>query len=247
MSELLDGSAGAIPLRQKDLALLVYLRLEPRPGHSRNALAALLWDEQVTRRARHSLSQAVRHLRLALGSLVATSRSTVELRGDLSCDAADLDVGAVDDDATLSCYAGDFLVDLTLGAGAEEFNTWADGRRAHLRRKAIAILDARCERAFRAGDWSELLQLARRLIEIEPLSESAHRRIISAWLHFGERGFAIRHYRSLERLLWQEVGARPDAATVAVLEQAGWQPHDQPAQLLTAGRTNRRQQRAELT
>jgi DNA-binding SARP family transcriptional activator len=52
---------------KKALALLAYLALHPERPCSRETLTALLWGDTRDQQARHSLRQAVYHIRRALG------------------------------------------------------------------------------------------------------------------------------------------------------------------------------------
>src|SRR2546429_3641649 len=54
-------------LWRKHLALLVYLARSPRKSRTREHLIGLLWSDRDERQARHSLSEALRVLRRALG------------------------------------------------------------------------------------------------------------------------------------------------------------------------------------
>src|SRR5688500_16726335 len=134
-----------IPLRKKDLALLVYLRLEGKHGHSRGALAGLLWGGSREDNARHSLTQALGRLRRHLPSeVLQVGHDRVGCDATLDCDASLLQSAVVServDDAVLSLCAGEFLAGFQAGPGAEAFETWADGRRAHLRTVAVAALE----------------------------------------------------------------------------------------------------------
>lgn len=239
-----DEQDAAVPLRQKDLALLIYLRLEPAREHARASLAALLWSECDERKARHSLSQALGRIRDAVGDAsMAVGRETVHWRGPLSCDAARLEDGdATAVDAELRLYAGDFVVGLALGEGASAFDEWADARRAFLRRRAAQLLDASAAECERLGRHGMALQLAARLIEIEPLSETAHRRVMRAWAALGERAMAVRHYQKLERTLRLEEGLEPDPATQALAAdlRGGWADPPESKALATTG-SHRRQ------
>lgn len=244
MPALVDAARdAAVPLRQKDLALLVYLRLEPHREHARASLAALLWSECDERKARHSLSQALGRIRDAVGGAsMVVGRETVCWRGDLACDAVLLEN---DDptraDAELRFYAGDFVAGLALGEGALAFDEWADARRAFLRRRAAQLLDASAEEAERLGRHGMALQLATRLLEIEPLSEAAHRRVMRAWAALGERAMAVRHYHQLERALREE-RLEPDPATRALVAELrnDWSDLPDDRALATTG-SHRRQ------
>ncbi|HET9453267.1 MAG TPA: BTAD domain-containing putative transcriptional regulator [Gemmatimonadaceae bacterium] len=245
MPALVDDEHDAlVPLRQKDLALLVYLRMEPHREHARSSLASLLWSECDEHRARHSLSQALGRIREALGdTALAVGRETVHWRGALPCDAAQLEDGdPTTVDAELRLYAGDFVVGLALGDGAAAFDEWADARRAFLRRRAAQLLDSSAAECERLGRHGMALQLASRLIEIEPLSESAHRRLMRAWAALGERAMALRHYHQLQRNLRKEEGLEPDPATQALAAElrGAWADPPESKALATTG-SHRRQ------
>ena len=70
-----DGTALSFAYR-KVAALLIYLAVETRQGHTRAALAGLLWSDTPDQVARQSLSQALTTLRVALGERAV---SAVEL------------------------------------------------------------------------------------------------------------------------------------------------------------------------
>ena len=53
---------------RKHLAFLAYLALSPGRTRSREHLLGLLWPEKPQPKARHSLNEAVRRLRIGLGA-----------------------------------------------------------------------------------------------------------------------------------------------------------------------------------
>lgn len=208
-------------LRRKDLALLVYLSVEGLPVHARGRLAALLWGESPEERARHSLTQAVgRLLRVLPAGSLAPDKDAVRWTGGLPCDAAALLRAGMEPDEVddaFSLYAGHFLEGFDPGAGARDFHEWADRRRAELRNAALRLLDRAGERAEGAGAWGRALRLGERAVEIDPLWEQGHRRIMRALAARGERNGALRHYQGLEAYLQEEVlGGRPDPDTRAL-------------------------------
>lgn len=217
-----DGST-VHKLRKKDLALLVYLCVEGTAVHARGRLASLLWGESPEEAARHSLTQALGRLGRLLppGSLVLGSQ-VVRWGEALPCDAVVLlrgGLGPDDVDEGFSIYEGDFLRGFHLRPGAEEFTEWADGRRADLRNAALRLLELAGEDAEERRHWRRATRLAERAVQIEPVAEHAHRRLMRSLASSGERNRALRHYNDLADWLHREMGAEPDPDTRALADQ----------------------------
>lgn len=216
-----DGAP--IPLRRKDLALLVYLRLEGRHGHSRGALAGLLWGNSREENARHSLTQALVRLRARLGDdVVQVGHGRVGCSATLACDAASLQEAAAAaevDEGVVALCAGEFLAGFSAGPGAEAFESWADGRRAHLRTVAVTVLDRLGTEAEARGDWDGAVAAGQRAVELDPASEPAHRRIMRAWNAQGHRVRALQHFERLSAWLAAEFETDPEPETTLLAEQ----------------------------
>jgi DNA-binding SARP family transcriptional activator len=210
-------------VRRKDLALLTYLCIQRSRSLSRGTLASLLWGESSEEKARHSLTQALRRLRQLFGADALNVRDeSVDWRGEVQCDAAELECLAAKPTtpgAELPEYREAFLSHFSLGPGAQDFEHWADARRAHYRGLAVRLLDAGGAEQERLGSWSQVLRLGLRVIEIEPLFEEGHRRVMRAWSALGERTLALKHYEDFVRWLQAEFGEVPDPLTVALADQ----------------------------
>ncbi|HEU4559111.1 MAG TPA: bacterial transcriptional activator domain-containing protein, partial [Longimicrobium sp.] len=100
----------------------------------------------------------------------------------------------------------------------EEFSSWADARRAELRRAAVRWLDRAGERAEREQEWARALRLGERSVQIDREWEGGHRRVMRALLERGERNLALRHFREFARWLTYEIGGHPDPETVALAD-----------------------------
>lgn len=212
-----------IRLRKKDLALLVYLRLEGRHGHSRGAMAGLLWGESPEKDARHSLTQALGRLRAKLGDdVLEVGHDRVGCRATLDCDASLLQTASAADevdDGILALAAGEFLAGFHAGPGAEAFEAWADGRRAHLRTVAVSAMERLGAHAEARGEWERALAAAQRAVELDPASEPGHRRVMRAWNALGHRVRALQHYERLTEWLAAEFETGPEPETAALAEQ----------------------------
>ena len=221
-------------MRRKDLALLVYLCVEGAAVHPRGRLASLLWGDSPEERARHSLTQALGRLARTAPGALAVEKDVVRRGAAIPCDAVRLlcgsmEAGEVDD--AFSLYAEPFLEGFDPGAGAEEFREWADRRRAELRNAALRLLERAGGDAAAAANWGRALRLAERAVQIDPVWEEGHRRLMRAQAARGERNRALRHYQAFEAWLYAEVGAEPDPETRALAEQlrAPDAPADPPA------------------
>jgi len=177
-------------LGAKSLALLAFLALEPGP-HQRDALATLLWSEYPEDKAKASLRQALTHLRDALGESLHTDRSTVELRGPLTCDVNEFLRLARDDpwQATL-IDAPRFLASVTI-RGAPAFDDWADEKRRALVERYVQVV-AGCAREAKArGDWREAARVAARWTEFKPLADDAVAALMESQYLAGDRDAAL--------------------------------------------------------
>jgi DNA-binding SARP family transcriptional activator len=227
---------GAERLRKKDLALLVYLRLERRRAHSRSMLANLLWGDSTEEKARHSLTQALGRIRSVLGAeCLDADHDRVEWRGELPCDAALLqEMTGAPPDPALGLYTGDFLAQFAPGRGAREFEDWMDGRRAHYRTLALELLDRAGDEAEAAGDWGAALRIGERSADVDPFWERGQRRVMRALHELGERNRALRHYEKFAALLARELEEDPDPETQALAERLRNAPRLPPATIHTA-------------
>ena len=219
----LDGRGPLTLARHKVEALLAYLAAQPGQLHRRDKLAALLWADAPSARARHSLRQALAELRLALA---AAPSCLVERRDAVALDAAavevdvvtferlvaDGDPGALERAVTL--YRGDLLEGLRIAEPA--FEEWLMAERHRLREMALEALARLLARDVRANAAGAGVQTALRLLALDPLQESVHRTLMRLYLRLGRRGAGLRQYEQCLDVLRRELGAEPDAETRAV-------------------------------
>ena len=69
------------------------------------------------------------------------------------------------------------------------------------------------------GLYSEAIEYVRRQVALEPLLEVNQRALMRLLALNGEVTAVLLHYRQLERLLAQELGSAPEAATTAMFDQ----------------------------
>jgi DNA-binding SARP family transcriptional activator/predicted Zn-dependent protease/TolB-like protein len=208
--------------RRRKLALLAMLALASRP-YSRDVLADIFWGEELEERARHSLSDALSHLRRRLGRDAITSRQAeVALaRGlALSVDALDFVAAcrARDHARAIALYGGPFL-DGVYVAASRRFEEWVAGERRELSELFTRACEEQCLALARERDWAECHEVARRWLAESPLSADAALHLLNARKAPGTREAAVaalHEYDALAARLARDYDARPDDRVVAL-------------------------------
>lgn len=195
--EMPDGRC--IELAPRDAAMLTWLALEGPTARVR--LTQLLWPDSEPAAARNALRQRLFQLKRNLGFELVTGQATLALAEGL---VHDLD------------EADDVLGGVETGLGGA-FDEWLAVQRGRRRSRLRQALEELVEMAERAADWSDAIAHARELLAMEPLSEDAHRRIMRLHYLAGDRAAALLAFDACERVLKDEVGARPGPATLALL------------------------------
>ena len=223
-----SGAGGAIVLpSRKARALLAYLGLRVGLACPREALTALLWGDVPGDQARHSLRQALLDLRRALPNgklpiLLVEGDSLV-----LNPRRVDVDVATFEQlarrqtrkalEQAAALYTGDLLAGLTLRESA--FEDWLRAERDRLRETALRTLRRLLEAATAAADLEPGVQVAKRLLVIEPLDEPVHRALMQLYETLGRRAAALRQYHLCAEVLHRELGLAPESETRRLYER----------------------------
>jgi predicted ATPase/DNA-binding SARP family transcriptional activator len=237
---------GAITLaNRKATGLLAYLLIESDHEHSREFLLGLLWPDLPTRDAQNNLRVTWSHLQKALGKSASDAQpyligNRLALRFNPLSDH-ELDVarfGALieacrvhphaDQDDCAECAArltralalvrGDFLEEFSLG-DCEQFDDWLLIQREHFRLQVTSALEQLAAFHERAGQLAEAEGAIRRLLEYDPLSESAYRQLMRVLARADQRSAALDAYETCRRVLATELGLAPAVETVTLAEQ----------------------------
>ena len=216
---LCDGVPLTVDTR-KATALLAYLAVE-QGRHGRDVLAELLWPEYAPDRARAALRRTLSTLRSALGGRwLAVARDAVSLERDgvlLDVDefrrlAGGRDLAELEQAAALQRDV--FLAGFGLRDSAA-FDDWQSLQAGTLARELGAVLDRLAEGLGARGSHVRAIEHARRRLALEPLNETAHRRLIELYGASGERAAALAQYRECVRTLHRELGVAPTEETTA--------------------------------
>ena len=140
----------------------------------------------------------------------------------------------------MALYGDGFLAGFTLEDSAA-FDEWQFFETQALRDAAADAL--RRLVTWHAGeaarDYDQAIAYARRWLALDPLHEPAHRQLMALYAEAGQRSAALRQYRACLRVLEEELGVAPSAATTALYEQVRAErptaPGAEPAHLPSPG------------
>jgi DNA-binding SARP family transcriptional activator len=208
------GQAVALDTR-KAIALLAYLAVTGQP-QGRDRLAAMLWPDANTERARGALRRTLSTLRTGLAENGLRSDG---LRVALDDGAIEIDVhrfrslvaeGRLED--AVSAYSGDFLSGFTL-RDSLEFDEWQAAQAEELRRELAGALERLAQDEH---DLPRAIAHARRWLTLDPLHEPAQRALMRLHARAGDRAAALLQYRECVRALDRELGVAPLPETSAL-------------------------------
>lgn len=183
----------------------------------------MFWGEQDETRARHSLSDALSHIRRVLGrGSVVANQSTAALDPSTSLVVDSVEFASAvkdgDDPRALELYAGPFLDGVHVD-GSTSFEQWVSAERHRLSSLFGRACGRLAAKLLAAGDWEECAEVSRRWLECEPASSVAAKIRIQAIAGPGTREAAVRAVQEFERIsqrLNTELGLRPDASVAEV-------------------------------
>lgn len=220
---LADGAAVPVE-RRKAMALLAYLAMEPAP-HARDLLAALLAPDDDPASARAGLRRALAVLAPTLRPWLRAEADRIALERDdgLSFDVARFRALRAGGTAAqlreaAACYQGDFMAGFSLPNSAP-FEEWQFQHAEALRRELADTLERISRPEESQADPEAAIGYARRWAALNPLDESAHRRLMQLYAATGQTGAIERQYRVVRELLERELGAAPDPLTSELYEQ----------------------------
>ena len=222
----IDGQEWTGPLPARAPSLLAYVILHSGTAQPRQRVAQLLWPDSTDGQARTNLRNVLHHLRRGapwLGKALEIGPTTLRWRDDPRClvDLAEF-VAALEAAAAARVdsaeqrdalreavrrYEGDLLPSCP--------DEWLADERTRLRERHLAAL--RHLVALLSIDGppaaAEAVAYGRMLVRRDPLTEEYHRLLMAAHRAAGDRAGAVRAYHDCVRVLRQELGIGPSAAT----------------------------------
>jgi DNA-binding SARP family transcriptional activator len=231
----LTGTTGPLPFAErhrKPMALLAMLAGAGERGLSREKLAAYLWLESDTERARGGLKQTLYILRKEL-SAEELFLGSAELRLNPAVIQSDLGeferlAAAGEAERAVGLYAGHFLDGVHL-SDASEFDRWADEQRERLARRMSTLLERLALMASGRHDPRAAAEWWIRLIEHDPFDTHAVTGLLHAFLEAGDRPRALKYAERHMALLRKELDLTPDPELRKLVEQVRARPVPPPS------------------
>ena len=203
---------------RKAIAVLALLGAEGRP-FARDEIAALLWPDSDDAAARGALRRTLSTLRTAMGDgPLRIDRTRVDLdRGQVRVDLEEIERASRSDDrgvleAAAALAQGAFLAGFNL-RDSPDFDDWRAARAVAVERSVLAVLDRLARVAQAAGDLPAAIEAASRRLDLDPLDEAGHVRLMDLHVAAGDRAAALRQYRACIAVLDRELGVAPLAST----------------------------------
>lgn len=214
---------GAVPRfrSQRTVALLGYLAAERRTI-SRDRLAAFFWPDAQPQKAKGNLRRELHNLSQILPDSWDMDR--VKVRFTPAADVSiDLDLilqhqQAEQWQAAADLLRGEFLEGITVDDN-REFETWLLGEIERWRQRTEMILSRVIDLHIQCADNVAALDSARKLLQLTPWNEVAHRQVILLLARTGQRSAALRQYTLCQEILREELGVEPSAETISLYEQ----------------------------
>ena len=218
-----DSPLGKVP--KKARALLACLAAQGGQAVGRERLANLLWPDDRSEEARHSLRNCLLQLRKALGPGAALHLVTDHADCRLQHVLVDLDrferlsrsPHRSELQAAVDTYRGEFLANLDLNS--DPFQEWLAAERDRTLAVVCDVLHRLITEQDAADELEAAIQSGRRLVALDPLSEVGQRALIRAYARVGRRAAALRRFKSYAETLERELGVAPDAETRALAKE----------------------------
>jgi predicted ATPase/DNA-binding SARP family transcriptional activator len=218
--------------RRKTGVLLAYLVCSIQRPHPREELIELLWPECDPAAGRDRLSTELSSLRRQLEPPGVPAHAVlIADRGVVGINPAAVVTDVAQFEARIAAAArarsslerAQCLTEAVAEYRGEllpgYFEDWVLSERQRLAGMYLQALGQLSRQREEEGDLPGALDYARRLLASDALREEAHHELIRLLAASGQPAAALRQYHELERLLDEELGAPPSAATQALVQE----------------------------
>jgi DNA-binding SARP family transcriptional activator len=215
----LTGGDSPVLLPLPAQRLVAFLAIHDQPMN-RAYIACTLWMDSSEHRAFGSLRSALWRLRHEGQQVVEAVGSRLRLASEVIVDIREAAASArraldstsefVDTDRELLIGARELLPDW--------YDEWVVLERERFRQLRVHALECLCHRLAASGRFAEAVEIGLTAVEADPLRESAHRALISAYLAERNNSEALRQYEFFRRLLVDRLGLEPSRELNALIE-----------------------------
>ena len=219
--EVRNAKDELIDLRvKKVMALLAYLAVQSETTFSRAQISKLFWPSKQNKQSRHSLRQALADLRKHLPDfehVFNVSHNEIHITpGSIAVDVSDFSEAAKIQNISLQkrayqLYQGQFLDGFKIRSDA--FNTWCEETSALLFQRYIQVIEFVAEHSLLEGDTRKAIELNNKLIQLDPIRESAYRCLMSISAREGLLDDVEKQYQQCCKMLQKTLDTVPEERT----------------------------------
>jgi DNA-binding SARP family transcriptional activator/predicted ATPase/uncharacterized protein HemY len=256
----LDQKPLPVSRTRKIEALLAYLAMTAGQPHPRTTLDGLLFPEMGDEAARTNLRQTLTRLRRAIHDARASSPFILLIPEMVQFNPAsdyELDVRIFEEklqgcarhrgkreECCAACmrqlqeaaalYRGPFLDEFYV-RDCEAFETWMQTERGRLHQEAMEALQCVANYHERRGEYKSASSYTRRLLELDPWQEEAHRQLMRLLARQGQRSTALAQYERCRHVFAEELGLNPSPETETLCARIRATPGKRPHNLSSPG------------
>lgn len=187
-------------------------------GMSRAGAAALLWPTASEPVARTNLRVLSHRLYRQHGCALLSGSDRLELDATGLVLAQPTLEEAIDTALNDPSPQWQLLGDLSLD-GLSEWTQWLRQQRETMSRRWDEAFSVHVDRCTVKEQWHPALRAAQARLKLSPVSESAHRQVMSLHLQTGDRATALMAYERCREVLSEELGVSPSPLTQALHRQ----------------------------
>jgi DNA-binding SARP family transcriptional activator len=211
-----NGLRVRLPATAQRLLAFLALQREPVP---RSHVAAVLWADATTDRAAGSLRSALWRLGLIHRRGLVAGDPELRLGDHVEVDVhhAWAEAARVLDGEPPRCTVD---ADLAHDILPDWEDDWVRIERDRFRQDRLHALETLSDRLACERRFGEAVGTAMVAVAADPLRETAHHALISAYLAEGNRGEALDQYRACHKVFRDRLGMPPSPALEALITQA---------------------------
>ncbi|MFP4439707.1 MAG: BTAD domain-containing putative transcriptional regulator [Chloroflexaceae bacterium] len=197
---------------------VLYYLLHHRNGVPPDTLCEAIWPELPARRGRDTLWTAIHLLRkhLPAGCIVFHGRKLYRFNRDIVLLDYDVEQFLQLLSTNNSFEAHSMALDLYQGSYLPWSDTpWTVSIRTDMEQRYLQTLRLVAASYEQRNAYEEALNLYRRMLELDPLDEATHARVMNCQIILGNRAAAVEQYGRLRHVLNEELGLDLDPASEA--------------------------------